>query len=73
MGTGHLQTYNSNGNKTAYLGSSSKGTGYLATYNDLELITGYFGTGPNKEGVVGLHDNKNNLGWSVSGRSEKFD
>ena len=62
--------YNNIEKKTCVLGGSKTGTGYLATYNEKELITGFFGTGPNKEGIIGLHDD-NNLGWSASGRNNQ--
>ena len=32
-------------------------------------MTGYFGTGPNDQGIIGLHDENKNIGWSASGKT----
>ena len=65
---GFLITYNADGIKTSYLGTSESGFGFLKTFNKHGVFVGYFGSNTDGDGIISLLDRYGDFGWSVDGK-----
>ena len=62
MGNGYMQTYNTFGEPTLFVGTGKDGGGYLRTYNLRGQECNYVGTGADSSGKIRNYDNSGRTG-----------